>query len=51
MLLKVNDINVHDSDCCRVVPLIAQAGHTLSLIITRRKQPHTTENENKDSDS
>jgi C-terminal processing protease CtpA/Prc len=50
-ILQVNDVNVHDSDCCRVVPLIAQAGHLLSLIITRRKQAHKVDAESKGSTS
>ena len=34
---KVNGINVHDVDCCKVVPILAEAGPVLNMIIARRR--------------
>eukprot|EP00118_Oscarella_pearsei_P010069 m.60011 g.60011 ORF g.60011 m.60011 type:complete len:1093 (+) comp34911_c0_seq1:176-3454(+) len=36
-LLQVNGVNVHDFDCCKIVPILAEAGPTINLIITRRQ--------------
>ncbi|XP_065830326.1 glutamate receptor-interacting protein 1-like isoform X2 [Oscarella lobularis] len=36
-LLQVNGINVHDVDCCKVVPILAEAGPVLNMIIARRR--------------